>query len=949
MKFEKVFGKDVAGDAEIIDKALDSDKESRFLFDGNYRLNDYIDELAKHLPPEKIFILKICNNSKKIRITLLSEDINLPIKSFEALLQSIEIDKKYEIIIDNNNHGDYAFVIQQLIYLQYPLKNIRIIFKDKIEAENKDIDAIDFQSLLDKVSKQTNSKLKTIKKNIKEIDDNLYKKINNSLDIFFDSIKSIEATAKKNMDSRIHLAVLASKKTGKSSLVNCMLGQQLLVSDNEIATPNNCILSKSIDKKYHITINNKLNDFDNENDVCFFMDEKFREAQNDKKNKFTCADMDIKYVANSNSVFTDCVIYDTPGPDASGTEHKNAAEDTLEKCDAAIFLIDYSKYLTDSEEKYLRQVESIFEKKHKFHTLVFAVNKIDARFTDSKTEKSVIKSLAFIKRRLYDIDNIVYGNCILFPTCALEYLSSLIVEKANIDELSNGSKITTEELKKITFSNKNIGQIKTLKGFSEILEYYSEVKKFNLNTFKEDSGVIQLFDYVSGLLAQNGKKEKLAVAYNTINNEVKKINDSFNFIKTDEQNYKKLKKQFDKLKEGYERFKKYHEIISTSGYSYEEKQQLHPDSLANQDKKEIKEKLERCLDFLSSEDIEKILYEKMISKCLEKLRNWIWVKKKLNGYDIKNLFDKDCLVSIIQDYENEKRSRIVSSMQEVLSELLEQLKTLFFNRKKYLEQLVIFCESNCLDTSQIPCDGLIVKCEINNADNILTRINLSNKFDMDFFHTLNDLYSRGFWGGFIGKFTDNYDHELELEKEVINNYNRFREVFDKNIQKNFKNYVWLESLKSKVEDDLRISLVFGFANNHLDKIYKANSNAVKELETSYNKLLRVLGENIEQKGKELDKYQEYLNKCREVKTIADSFSVAWAKTVVRCVSIKSKKEIASSKKTINNMSDEVLPYEADEKKESWIKVNGKFIWSSIEIIILIILIWILCCLVFDSF
>ena len=219
--------------------------------------------------------------------------------------------------------------------------------------------------------------------------------------------------------------------------------------------------------------------------------------------------MIIEYPTNKNN-FESYTIYDTPGPDAAGTDHFKSTEKAMDECDVAIFAIDFSKYLTSSEEEFLKKVKEIFETKGKFHTLIFCLNKIDMMFQD-KEAKSKIKIIEFIRNRLKDIDN-KYSDCVIFATSALDYFNVIeIEEKEKDNEALRG--ISTADLRDMDdfFERVNDDEITTiLTGIDKEatnLRRQLGYKEITANTVKDFSGIPQLLSYVSYIAKNKARGE----------------------------------------------------------------------------------------------------------------------------------------------------------------------------------------------------------------------------------------------------------------------------------------------------------------------------------------------------------------------------------------------------------------------------------------------------------
>ena len=320
-----------------------------------------------------------------------------------------ELDGKTDcrIVVETDDRVQLAFIVQQLIYIDYPLETVDILLRkeeadaDKTKRFMKNINELkegnlkaieSLTSLRYRVESEEvilgSAAMKTKADRLKDIDNAL------------DSCYKIKDQIDKSLSVELKLAVAASKKAGKSVIVNCFLGEEVAPTSTELATPNNCIYRKSPDNLYRLQLEGGAEQtFDSREQIYDKINEYFRNAQNDCEHGFALPDMNISYVTEDNN-FSSYTIYDTAGPDAAKTSHNEVAEKAMRVCDVAVFAIDYAKYLTDSEEKYLKKVKSIFTAQHKFHSLIFALNKIDVRYTDANSTKSFVKSVDFRYSRL---------------------------------------------------------------------------------------------------------------------------------------------------------------------------------------------------------------------------------------------------------------------------------------------------------------------------------------------------------------------------------------------------------------------------------------------------------------------------------------------------------------------------------------------------------------------
>lgn len=530
-------GEDYEAEKQLISAEIDANPW--FVLDNmEVGLDEYLTNLHDQydLPNRVLARLKICRNIEwaggDVRVIAADGRQYLPVSIIGLLREFPPLSPGSapgqviaNIIIENDDRKLLANIAQQFIYLDCPLSKIDIRrrkdFKNaaSVKKLEENIDNLanataralaDLEAIAVPTGKQNSPDMLECK--------------NGALASFRDIQAKVDEARKVEMK----VAVAASKKTGKSVIVNCLLGQELAPTSLEMATPNTCVYKKSKDGKYHLLWDKKSDLFD----ASIFKDYEcgtpeelyrkinsvFKEAQKDKSRQFRIPDMVIEYASNLNN-FESYTIYDTPGPDASGTSHKVSAERAMQECDASIFAIDYSKYLTVDEKKYLDKVRHVFSEKNKFFTLIFDLNKMDLALQDSGAH-SRVKSIDFIRNRLMEIDR-KYEDCILFASSALDYFNTLLLEQgaqktpqlqkllepgsnwirdareAIYDLEDAGVKISEKETTALANLDAEAGKLKTMLGY----------KKANLESFREFSGMPQLMGYLGYILQSRAREE----------------------------------------------------------------------------------------------------------------------------------------------------------------------------------------------------------------------------------------------------------------------------------------------------------------------------------------------------------------------------------------------------------------------------------------------------------
>lgn len=496
-------GTDYESDKELIESEV-KNRKIFVLHNQDIKLNLYLDYMFTefNVKNSDLCKLKICRQFEFEResVSVSIDGKTSYVSSVLSLLQMMDPNKKTVITIENDNRTLLAEIMQQLVYIEYSISDFEIRLRKEVrDAERTDI----FTKNIDEILQQ----ITIADENIcnMEADDNLKEIVERIGELYSNIKKQVE----KSKSIEMKIAVAASKKTGKSVIANCMFGMELAPTSLEMATPNTCIYRKSKDDKFRVIVGSDVKEFKDKYSIRKYIGDEFRKAQNDTSSKFAIEDMIIEYPTNKNN-FESYTIYDTPGPDAAGTDHFKSTEKAMDECDVAIFAIDFSKYLTSSEEEFLKKVKEIFETKGKFHTLIFCLNKIDMMFQD-KEAKSKIKIIEFIRNRLKDIDS-KYSDCVIFATSALDYFNVIeIEEKEKDNEALRG--ISTADLRDMDdfFERVNDDEITTiLTGIDKEatnLRRQLGYKEITANTVKDFSGIPQLLSYVSYIAKNKARGE----------------------------------------------------------------------------------------------------------------------------------------------------------------------------------------------------------------------------------------------------------------------------------------------------------------------------------------------------------------------------------------------------------------------------------------------------------
>ncbi|HIC87633.1 MAG TPA: hypothetical protein EYP03_05470, partial [Aquificae bacterium] len=300
--------------------------------------------------------------------------------------------------------------------------------------------------------------------------------------IFLNNLQKILKILKSLKENMPVLSVMATKKAGKSILINCILGDEYVPTSLELPTPNVVkfipwqndfikliIHSKTGPQEYHFKTPQELKEF-------------LRKLyENAKEKRISLPDMSVYYKSKSNFNF---ILVDTPGPNYAATSHKILTYKWIEKSDSIIFLIDYSKHLTDDEISFLKHIYSSFKSRKKLFSLIFAINKIDLIYEEEEN-KSIQRVIDFIRNRLKSLG---FSENLTFAISARQYLEALKLKKFMEENKIDDIYLALKEYKKVSKES-----VKYLKGILSIYEDYFDMENVDIDTIL---GLQSGFNYI---------------------------------------------------------------------------------------------------------------------------------------------------------------------------------------------------------------------------------------------------------------------------------------------------------------------------------------------------------------------------------------------------------------------------------------------------------------------
>lgn len=338
-----------------------------------------------------------------------TSEVLLKPKALSELIEALEETRlaDYRFVLNTTDKEALSEIIQQLLYLDIDME---VMLKGE-EAEVRKMElfmavAGDLELELDNARKRAHdlgakSALKDYRNNILYV------------------LSDLEANIRGMHERDLKVAVMALKKSGKSVVVNCLLGNEYTPASIELPTFTTTIYRKSRDGVISLDYKNSRLVFETAEGLKDYVLKEFRHMNAEKSTAYIPEDMEVSYVPAMDMPCNYTVI-DTPGPDLAGSYHKEIAYKWIREADVILFIIDYSKHLTSSEEEFFADIKRVFEEYQKFYSFIVVVNKLDLMYL-SEEKKSGLRFLDFLRSKLKDMG---YRGLIVLGTSALQYFYS---------------------------------------------------------------------------------------------------------------------------------------------------------------------------------------------------------------------------------------------------------------------------------------------------------------------------------------------------------------------------------------------------------------------------------------------------------------------------------------------------------------------------------------------
>lgn len=436
---------------------------------------------------------------------------------FSELIQCLEENMlpDYRFVLDTDDKEILSRIIQQLLYLDI---DIEVMLKSE-EYEIRKME------LFMKLSGELRLALEDAKSRIYNWNSgDAAKEYRSSI---LHTLSDIEDKLREIQDKDLKVAVMALRKSGKSVVVNCLLGDDYAPASIELPTFTTCIYRKKGDGRISLNYKNGSMYFDSPAGLKKYVLTEFKNILNDKIPEYVPYDMDIGYMPQINSACNYTII-DTPGPDLAGNYHKDIAYKWIGEADVALFIIDYSKHLSSSEEEFFRNIKEVFEAHQKFYSFVVVVNKLDLMYL-SEEKKSSLRFIDFLRSKLKDLG---YKGFIVFGVSALQYFYSLIAP-----QIKGCGDLKTDDGRKFrecldlclhNYQGKDeIAVLSFLDNQIRNLLWFHGKEHATLSDLKERSGVEQLMRYINYVAMEKAHIELFNHKMSVIDRKLEEFRTSF--------------------------------------------------------------------------------------------------------------------------------------------------------------------------------------------------------------------------------------------------------------------------------------------------------------------------------------------------------------------------------------------------------------------------------------
>ena len=214
-------------------------------------------------------------------------------------------------------------------------------------------------------------------------------------DVYADGRCELESIQQRLLAGKFRLAVLGQFKRGKSTLLNALLGDELLPTDILPVTAIPTYISAAEDIEVRVSFGSEAKPVkflpSSGQPLVAFLTEYVTEKGN-PQNQREVARVDVGHPAEI--LKHGIVLIDTPGIGSTHKHNTEVAYQVLPQCDAALFLVSPDPPITEVELDYLKQIQQCLPR------TFFLLNKVD--YLDEKEKLDSLRFLADQLAPMYD-------------------------------------------------------------------------------------------------------------------------------------------------------------------------------------------------------------------------------------------------------------------------------------------------------------------------------------------------------------------------------------------------------------------------------------------------------------------------------------------------------------------------------------------------------------------
>lgn len=313
--------------------------------------------------------------------------------------------------------------------VKFPTNVTTITLSNKSQVLKSDLK--DFHELLDSVIKTSNSKQQYIfiKNNVNYANELNRLKLRIMQQFIYlrmylpviiadslDEAKTYFENGLNQTETKIlrDIAILGTKKAGKSTLINALVNDEYAVSSRKLLTPNKIVYSAATNTNdILLRYKNANTHFPDVKSLQTYLIQEFETANKDYK---ALEEMQI-FIPSFPKYLQGFRLIDTPASNfALNEEHIKTIKKVISETDCVIFVMNYSTHLTDDEVSLFDEVYKKFNEKQSKQPILIAINHVDEIFA-SEEVKSYERLEDYIQNRLSSLG---YSNFLVLSLSALQ-------------------------------------------------------------------------------------------------------------------------------------------------------------------------------------------------------------------------------------------------------------------------------------------------------------------------------------------------------------------------------------------------------------------------------------------------------------------------------------------------------------------------------------------------